>query len=84
MRWMMPEVLQEQAAVLAQELGLHPLAARVLVHRGLRTPEAAQAFLSDRLADLPDPFRMKGMVAAVDRLTRGPAGQGAHHPLRGL
>ena len=70
MRWLMPEVPQEQAAALAAELGLHPLSARVLVHRGLRTPEAASAFLSDKLADLPDPFRMKGMVAAVDRLFR--------------
>ncbi|KFA94672.1 single-stranded-DNA-specific exonuclease RecJ [Archangium violaceum] len=70
MRWLMPEVPQEQAAALAAELGLHPLSARVLVHRGLRTPEAASAFLSDRLADLPDPFRMKGMVAAVERLFR--------------
>jgi single-stranded-DNA-specific exonuclease len=66
----MPEVPQEQAASLAAELGLHPLSARVLVHRGFRTPEAASAFLSDRLADLPDPFRMKGMAAAVDRLFR--------------
>ncbi len=56
--------------MLASELGLHPLSARVLVHRGLRTPEAASAFLTDKLADLPDPFRMKGMVAAVDRLYR--------------
>ena len=70
MRWLMPEVPQEQAAALAAELGLHPLSARVLVHRGLRTPEAASAFLSDKLADLPDPFRMKGMVAAVERLFR--------------
>ncbi|MFE8600074.1 single-stranded-DNA-specific exonuclease RecJ [Archangium violaceum] len=70
MRWLMPEVPQEQAAALAAELGLHPLSARVLVHRGLRSPEAASAFLSDRLADLPDPFRMKGMVAAVERLFR--------------
>lgn len=66
----MPEVPQEQAAALAAELGLHPLSARVLVHRGLRSPEAASAFLSDRLADLPDPFRMKGMAAAVERLFR--------------
>ncbi|PTL76194.1 single-stranded-DNA-specific exonuclease RecJ [Vitiosangium sp. GDMCC 1.1324] len=70
MRWLMPEVPQEQAASLAAELGLHPLSARVLVHRGLSNPEAASAFLSDRLADLPDPFRMKGMAAAVERLFR--------------
>ncbi|WNG31817.1 single-stranded-DNA-specific exonuclease RecJ [Cystobacter fuscus] len=70
MRWMMPEVPQEQVASLSVELGLHPLPARILIHRGLRTPEAASAFLSDRLADLPDPYRMKGMAAGVERLTR--------------
>ena len=70
MRWLMPEVPQEQAASLAAELGLHPLAARVLIHRGFRTPESASAFLTDRLADLPDPFRMRGMGAAVERLSR--------------
>ncbi len=70
MRWLLPEVREEQAATLAGELGLHPLAARVLLHRGYRTPESAAAFLSDKLADLPDPFRMKGMPAAVERLTR--------------
>lgn len=70
MRWLLPEVREEQAASLAGELGVHPLAARVLMHRGFRTPESASAFLSDKLADLPDPFRMKGMAAAVERLTR--------------
>ncbi len=70
MRWLLPETVDQQAASLAGELGLHPLPARVLLHRGYSTPEAASAFLSDKLADLPDPFRMKGMAAAVERLTR--------------
>lgn len=53
---------------LASELGLHPLTARVLLGRGHQTPEAASAFLSDALTDLPDPFLMKGLSAAVERL----------------
>jgi single-stranded-DNA-specific exonuclease len=69
-RWLLPETVDQQAASLAGELGLHPLPARILLHRGYRTPEAASAFLSDKLADLPDPFRMKGMVAATERITR--------------
>jgi single-stranded-DNA-specific exonuclease len=69
-RWVLPETIDEQAASLAGELGIHPLPARVLLHRGYRTPEAASTFLSDKLADLPDPFRMKGMAAATERLTR--------------
>ncbi|WP_141327835.1 single-stranded-DNA-specific exonuclease RecJ [Myxococcus sp. AB025B] len=70
MRWLLPDVVEEEVGSLAGELSLHPLAARVLLHRGYRTPESASAFLSDRLADLPDPFRMKGMAAGVERLVR--------------
>ena len=70
MRWVLPETIDEQVKSLAGELGLHPLPARILLHRGYRTPEAASAFLSDKLVDLPDPFRMKGMAAATERLAR--------------
>jgi single-stranded-DNA-specific exonuclease len=69
-RWVLPDTVDEQVKSLAGELGLHPLPARILLHRGYRTPEAANAFLSDKLADLPDPFRMKGMAAATERIAR--------------
>jgi single-stranded-DNA-specific exonuclease len=46
------------------------LAARVLVARGLGDPETAALFLADGLADLPDPFLMRGMRTAVERLVR--------------
>lgn len=55
---------------LAGALSLHPVAARVLISRGYATEEAARAFLSESLTDLPDPFRMKGMPAAVERIAR--------------
>ena len=76
MRWVFPggdrdvESQRHAARRLAIELGLDPLAARVLVARGLDQPEDAARFLSHELTDLPDPFRMKGMSAAVERLTR--------------
>lgn len=60
----------ERAARLADALGLHPLAARVLAGRGLAGPAEAEAFLAAKLADLPDPFTMKGMDAAVARVVR--------------
>jgi single-stranded-DNA-specific exonuclease len=59
-----------RAARLADALGLHPLAARVLAARGLAEPAQAEGFLAARLADLPDPFSMKGMDAAVARIVR--------------
>jgi single-stranded-DNA-specific exonuclease len=71
MRWYLPEASAAATAVeLSHALGVHPLAARVLAHRGFRTPEAVTTFLDDGLATLPDPFRMKGLTAAVDRLHR--------------
>jgi single-stranded-DNA-specific exonuclease len=60
----------EVAERLAGALRLHPLAARILAARGHADPGAAGAFLEARLADLPDPFAMKGMRAAVDRIAR--------------
>jgi single-stranded-DNA-specific exonuclease len=59
---------------LVRELGLHPLAARALAGRGLSDPDAARRFLAPRLEDLPDPFSMKGMDAAVERLVRAVEG----------
>jgi single-stranded-DNA-specific exonuclease len=69
-RWIEAQVDLGRAASVAQALGLHPLAGRVLAARGLADPAAAETFLASRLADLPDPFSMKGMDAAVARIVR--------------
>src|SRR5512140_1207786 len=57
---------EAQAAELAQALGLHPLAARVLAARGHGVPEEAARFLEPALSELPDPFSMKDMDRAVE------------------
>jgi single-stranded-DNA-specific exonuclease len=73
-RWQLPQVAEDliasSALTLARELSLHPLVARVLAGRGMTTVEGARSFLDDSLAGLPDPFTMKGMKAAVDRVAR--------------
>ncbi|MDP3152341.1 MAG: single-stranded-DNA-specific exonuclease RecJ [Archangium sp.] len=56
--------------MVAAELSLHPVVAKVLVARGYKTPADATRFLSDALTELPDPFLMKGLPQAVDRLVR--------------
>jgi single-stranded-DNA-specific exonuclease len=53
---------------LAAALQIRPLAARLLVNRGLTTIEAAHEFLAPSLQRLHDPFLMRGMAEAVDRL----------------
>ena len=60
--------LEEQLAV---ALRLSRLAARLLVNRGITTIEGAQAFLNPSLQRLHDPFLMRGMAAAVERLSAG-------------
>jgi single-stranded-DNA-specific exonuclease len=69
-RWIEGTAAGPGVEALARALGLHPLAARVLMTRGQPEPAAAEAFLASSLADLPDPHSMKGMDAAVERITR--------------
>jgi single-stranded-DNA-specific exonuclease len=67
-RWLLPKIDPEQAALLAQAVGVRPPAARVLYNRGYRDPDPACRFLNPSLEDLHDPFLLKGMTAAVERL----------------
>lgn len=56
---------------LADELGVAPLVARVLVARGHADPEDARAFLTPSLArDWEDPLVIPGMDEAVERVGR--------------
>ena len=56
---------------LAAALHIPPLAARLLANRGITSIEAAREFLTPSLQRLHDPFLMRGMAEAVQRLTRG-------------
>ncbi len=57
-----------QAAALASALDLHPTVARLLCLRGFDDPETARRFLQPSLDHLHDPFKLTGMMAAVERL----------------
>lgn len=72
-RWRLPEVREAAAARLAAACNLSLPVARVLAGRGCATPAEAERFLHPRLADLPDPFSMLGMEAAVERIRRAVA-----------
>lgn len=57
------------AAAIQQKLGLSDLLARALAARGVSAQEA-EAFLAPRLRDsLPDPYALKDMEAAAERLS---------------
>lgn len=67
-RWRVPVVEGAKALWLAARLGVSPLAARVLLARGLEDPEAARRFLWPSLDHLHDPLLMRDMAQAVERL----------------
>ena len=60
--------LQNRVIALAESLRLSPAVARLLVTRGIGTPESAQRFLHPALDQLHSPYLMCGMREAVARL----------------
>ncbi len=67
-RWTEPQVDESGAARLARQCGLELPAARVLWARGFRAPQEVEHFLHPKLTHLEDPFQMRGMECAADRL----------------
>lgn len=59
---------QETQALLARELKISPLSARILVDRGILTPDEARRFVRPSIQELHDPFLMRDMEQAVLRL----------------
>ena len=59
---------QSKVSQLGAELGIDRVLAELLVKRGVETFEQARAFFRPSLGDLHDPFLMKDMDKAVERL----------------
>lgn len=55
---------------LAKKINCHPVIANLLLQRGIESVEQAQAFFNPSLNMLHDPFLMKDMDKAVERLDR--------------
>ena len=71
--WHISPLSDEQAAAckrLARELHISEASARLLVVRGIRTKDEASAFVHPSLKALHDPFLMRDMEPAVERLQR--------------
>lgn len=72
-QWQIQQLTAEQEAICAQlagELNISPLSAAILIRRGLTTADAARTFIRPRMEDLHNPFLMRDMDKAVDRLTK--------------
>ena len=68
-KWILKDVVAgETVARLSSELGIDPVLARLLVQRGIGTFQEARAFFRPSLDNLHDPFLMKDMDKAVERV----------------
>ena len=59
---------EDLAKALAEAVGITPIVSRLLVARGITTPEAAKSYFRPLLHELHDPFLMLDMDKAVERL----------------
>ncbi len=60
----------EESQQLARSLAISPILGRLLVERGIDTVAKAKKFFKPQLSDLHDPFLMKDMDRAVERLNQ--------------
>ncbi len=68
-RWVLkPESDTKLIASLSAELGISKILTSLLVQRGIQTFEGARRFFRPVIEDLHDPFLMKDMDKAIDRI----------------
>ncbi|MBC7554038.1 MAG: single-stranded-DNA-specific exonuclease RecJ [Taibaiella sp.] len=67
-RWTLKSVDSAVINSLYDSLQVHPAVCRLLAARGITDFEAAKTFFRPQLTHLHDPFLMKGMRKAVDRI----------------
>jgi len=63
-----PKLNDRKVDQLAQAMQLPPLIAQLLIQRGIESPEAVDKFFNPKLTDLHDPFLMKDMQQAIERI----------------
>jgi single-stranded-DNA-specific exonuclease len=68
-RWMLRRADADKVTALHESLKVHPALCHLLVLRGIETYEEAKAFFRPSLDSLHDPFLMKGMDKAINRIT---------------
>jgi single-stranded-DNA-specific exonuclease len=67
-RWNIVSGNAEKTASLQKTLNIHPVLCKILVQRGIETFEESKKFFRPQLKDMHDPWLMKDMRKAVDRI----------------
>ncbi|MFP3325202.1 single-stranded-DNA-specific exonuclease RecJ, partial [Planococcus sp. SIMBA_160] len=70
MCWEYEHPSEEKVKSLSENLNISALTASLLVKRGLEEVEEARSFLFDQKAEFHDPFLLKGMKEAVERINK--------------
>lgn len=69
-KWIVANPSSERVSSLVRELEISPLLAKLMVNRKQETPEQGRFLIDDDLGSLHDPFLMRGMKTAADRIVR--------------
>ena len=69
-KWVVKESNPFDVKKISSELGISELTARILNHRGIKNAQAAKNFLEPEVAPFNDPFLMRGMREAIDRIKK--------------
>jgi len=66
--WIYPKGIPDQSILLATQLKVSPILAQILFNRGIKDYSSAQSFFNHSLKELHNPFLMKDMEKAVDKI----------------
>jgi single-stranded-DNA-specific exonuclease len=69
-RWTILTADEEKVAALQSQLKVHPAICKILVQRGIENFEAAKKYFRPSLDELHDPWLMKDMDKAVERIIK--------------
>jgi single-stranded-DNA-specific exonuclease len=69
-RWNIIKTEEQKTQLLQQALNIHPALCKILAQRGIETFDSAKDFFRPQLTSLHDPWLMKDMDKAVERITR--------------
>ncbi|MDY6825727.1 MAG: single-stranded-DNA-specific exonuclease RecJ [Bacillota bacterium] len=69
-RWILRTDFEQESAFLSKELNISPVLARLLLNRGIDSPEKARAFLQPTMEHFHSPWQMQGMEETVARLLK--------------
>lgn len=67
-RWKLLPFSEEKAERLSKQMGLHPILCQILLNRGIDGLETIKNFLEPDLKHIHNPFLLKDMQIAVDRI----------------